>query len=135
MNSEKFTPENTATIERLLAARNRNMSASQAVKSARGDVSVAAKQLAAEAIAAAEKRHASASPKASAATLNTIAELLAMPTNQAQALNEKCGFGNAGREHRRVIKRAFATASPSEKSALLEKYGPALSAFPNEQIA
>jgi hypothetical protein len=135
-----FNPENQSTIGRLLAAREAAQAATATVKTARREVSQASKDLAAEAIRKAQARHAAATSKPSAskpaaATLATVAELLAMPANRAQLLNEKAAFGNAGRETRRVIKRAFASASASDKQAILEKFGPALSAYPNESIS
>jgi len=129
----KSDPQNESTIARLLAAREAAQAATANVKTARREVSQAAKDLAAEAIKKAEARHAGTASKApSKPTQPTAAALLALPADQAQFLNDKAAFGNAGREHRLTVKRAFMAATASEKAALLDKFGIAISAFPNE---
>ncbi len=119
-----FTPENTATIERLLAARNKAMSASQAVRDARGDVATAAKDLARQAIAAAEKRAATASsptPKATA----TATELLALPDAKAKLLNASACYGNA--HDLAAVTSAFKSITdPRQRIAFARKFKGAL---------
>jgi len=148
MNDTSQSPENCATIERLLRARERAQSASSTVRAARKEISQAAREL-----AAAEKRAASKpaskpapaaskpspasskpTPAPSTSTSRAVADLLTLPAARAQALNDKAAFGNSGRGIRIELKRAFAAASPSEKTKLLEKFSAALTAFPNEKI-